>query len=92
VQLTPLWQLRFLWRQGVGIPILTALRFCRAIGVGLGFGPAKGRVDPCVVVIILIDKSHQAGDVISLGDPLVEYQTLGARYASVVTSGRQGKP
>jgi len=40
-------------------------------------------------VIILLDKSIKPGDVISLGDTFGWIQTLGARYASVVT--RDGK-
>ncbi|MGR3708843.1 MAG: mechanosensitive ion channel family protein, partial [Alterinioella nitratireducens] len=40
-------------------------------------------------IIILLDKSIKPGDVISLGDTFGWIETLGARYASVVT--RDGK-
>ena len=40
-------------------------------------------------IIILLDKSIKPGDVISLGDTFGWINTLGARYASVVT--RDGK-
>jgi small-conductance mechanosensitive channel len=66
------------------------LPFCRAaIGVGLGFGLQKVVSNLVSGVIILLDKSIKPGDVISLGDTFGWIQTLGARYASVVT--RDGK-
>ena len=60
-----------------------------AIGVGLGFGLQKVVSNLVSGVIILLDKSIKPGDVISLGDTFGWIQTLGARYASVVT--RDGK-
>ena len=60
-----------------------------AIGLGLGFGLQKVVSNLVSGVIILLDKSIKPGDVISLGDTFGWIQTLGARYASVVT--RDGK-
>ncbi len=60
-----------------------------AIGVGLGFGLQKVVSNLVSGVIILLDKSIKPGDVISLGETFGWINTLGARYASVVT--RDGK-
>jgi small-conductance mechanosensitive channel len=61
-----------------------------AIGVGLGFGLQKVVSNLVSGVIILLDKSIKPGDVISLGETFGWIQTLGARYASVVTrDGRE---
>lgn len=63
-----------------------------AIGIGLGFGLQKVVSNLVSGVIILLDKSIKPGDVISLGgsdDVFGWINTLGARYASVVT--RDGK-
>jgi len=69
---------------------LTGLAFLSgAIGVGLGFGLQKVVSNLVSGVIILLDKSIKPGDVISLGETFGWIQTLGARYASVVT--RDGK-
>lgn len=79
----------FMGVRAVGID-LTGLAFLSgAIGVGLGFGLQKVVSNLVSGVIILIDKSIKPGDVISLGDTFGWIQTLGARYASVVT--RDGK-
>ena len=67
-----------------GLAILTG-----AIGVGLGFGLQKVISNLVSGVIILLDKSIKPGDVISLGETFGWIQTLGARYASVIT--RDGK-
>jgi small-conductance mechanosensitive channel len=61
-----------------------------AIGLGLGFGLQKVVSNLVSGVIILLDKSIKPGDVISLGETFGWIQTLGARYASVVTrDGRE---
>jgi len=60
-----------------------------AIGIGLGFGLQKVVSNLVSGVIILLDKSIKPGDVISLGETFGWINTLGARYASVVT--RDGK-
>ena len=75
--------------KAVGVD-LTGLAFLSgAIGVGLGFGLQKVVSNLVSGVIILLDKSIKPGDVISLGDTFGWIETLGARYASVVT--RDGK-
>ena len=69
---------------------LTGLAFLSgAIGVGLGFGLQKVVSNLVSGVIILLDKSIKPGDVITIGDTFGWIETLGARYASVVT--RDGK-
>ncbi|WP_456386136.1 mechanosensitive ion channel family protein [Profundibacter sp.] len=60
-----------------------------AIGIGLGFGLQKVVSNLVSGIIILMDKSIKPGDVISLGETFGWINTLGARYASVVT--RDGK-
>jgi len=75
--------------KAVGVD-LTGLAFLSgAIGVGLGFGLQKVVSNLVSGIIILLDKSIKPGDVISLGDTFGWIETLGARYASVVT--RDGK-
>ena len=79
----------FLGLNAVGVD-LTGLAFLSgAIGVGLGFGLQKVVSNLVSGIIILLDKSIKPGDVISLGDTFGWINTLGARYASVVT--RDGK-
>jgi len=73
----------------VGINLTGLAVLSGAIGVGLGFGLQKVVSNLVSGVIILLDKSIKPGDVISLGDTFGWIQTLGARYASVVT--RDGK-
>lgn len=79
----------FVGLNAVGVD-LTGLAFLSgAIGVGLGFGLQKVVSNLVSGIIILLDKSIKPGDVISLGDTFGWIDTLGARYASVVT--RDGK-
>lgn len=79
----------FVGLNAVGVD-LTGLAFLSgAIGVGLGFGLQKVVSNLVSGIIILLDKSIKPGDVISLGDTFGWINTLGARYASVVT--RDGK-
>jgi len=79
----------FMGVRAVGIDLTGLAVLSGAIGVGLGFGLQKVVSNLVSGVIILIDKSIKPGDVISLGDTFGWIQTLGARYASVVT--RDGK-
>lgn len=79
----------FLGVKAVGIDLTGLAVLSGAIGVGLGFGLQKVVSNLVSGVIILIDKSIKPGDVISLGETFGWIQTLGARYASVVT--RDGK-
>ncbi len=79
----------FIGLRAVGFD-LTGLAFLSgAIGVGLGFGLQKVVSNLVSGIIILLDKSIKPGDVISLGETFGWIETLGARYASVVT--RDGK-
>jgi small-conductance mechanosensitive channel len=79
----------FMGVKTVGIDLTGLAVLSGAIGVGLGFGLQKVVSNLVSGVIILIDKSIKPGDVISLGETFGWIQTLGARYASVVT--RDGK-
>lgn len=76
--------------RALGIDLRGLAVLSGAIGVGLGFGLQKVVSNLVSGVIILLDKSIKPGDVISLGDTFGWIQTLGARYASVVTrDGRE---
>ncbi len=76
--------------KALGIDLTGLAVLSGAIGVGLGFGLQKVVSNLVSGVIILLDKSIKPGDVISLGDTFGWIQTLGARYASVVTrDGRE---
>lgn len=79
----------FIGVRSLGIDLTGLAVLSGAIGVGLGFGLQKVVSNLVSGVIILLDKSIKPGDVISLGDTFGWIQTLGARYASVVT--RDGK-
>lgn len=80
----------FIGIKSVGIDLTGLAVLSGAIGVGLGFGLQKVVSNLVSGVIILLDKSIKPGDVISLGDTFGWIQTLGARYASVVTrDGRE---
>ncbi|MGR3502412.1 mechanosensitive ion channel family protein [Pseudaestuariivita sp.] len=79
----------FIGLRSIGIDLTGLAVLSGAIGVGLGFGLQKVVSNLVSGVIILLDKSIKPGDVISLGETFGWIQTLGARYASVVT--RDGK-
>ncbi len=80
----------FVGVEALGIDLTGLAVLSGAIGVGLGFGLQKVVSNLVSGVIILLDKSIKPGDVISLGDTFGWIQTLGARYASVVTrDGRE---
>lgn len=80
----------YLGVRALGIDLTGLAVLSGAIGVGLGFGLQKVVSNLVSGVIILLDKSIKPGDVISLGDTFGWIQTLGARYASVVTrDGRE---
>ncbi|NKX43084.1 mechanosensitive ion channel [Roseibacterium sp. KMU-115] len=79
----------FVGLRATGIDLTGLAVLSGAIGVGLGFGLQKVVSNLVSGVIILLDKSIKPGDVISLGDTFGWIETLGARYASVVT--RDGK-
>lgn len=75
--------------QALGLDLTGLAVLSGAIGVGIGFGLQKVVSNLVSGVIILLDKSIKPGDVISLGETFGWINTLGARYASVVT--RDGK-
>ncbi|RPE63114.1 mechanosensitive ion channel-like protein [Pacificibacter maritimus] len=79
----------FIGLKAVGFDLSGLAVLSGAIGVGLGFGLQKVVSNLVSGIIILLDKSIKPGDVISLGDTFGWINTLGARYASVVT--RDGK-
>jgi small-conductance mechanosensitive channel len=69
----------------VGIDLTAFAVFSGAVGVGVGFGLQKVVSNLISGVILLMDKSVKPGDVIEVGDTYGWINTLGARYASVVT-------
>jgi small-conductance mechanosensitive channel len=69
----------------VGIDLTAFAVFSGAVGVGIGFGLQKVVSNLISGVILLMDKSVKPGDVISVGDTYGSVNSLGARYASVVT-------
>ena len=69
----------------VGIDLTAFAVLGGAIGVGIGFGLQKVVSNLVSGVILLLDKSIKPGDVISVGDTYGWINSLGARYASVVT-------
>lgn len=69
----------------VGIDLTAFAVVGGAIGVGIGFGLQKIVSNLISGVIILLDRSIKPGDVISLGETFGWINSLGARYASVVT-------
>jgi small-conductance mechanosensitive channel len=69
----------------VGIDLTAFAVFSGAVGVGIGFGLQKVVSNLFSGIILLVDKSVKPGDVIQVGDTYGWINTLGARYASVVT-------
>jgi len=69
----------------VGIDLTAFAVFGGAIGLGIGFGLQKIVSNLISGVIILLDRSIKPGDVIKVGDTFGWINSLGARYASVVT-------
>lgn len=69
----------------VGIDLTAFAVFGGAIGVGIGFGLQKVVSNLISGVILLVDKSIKPGDVIEVGETYGWINSLGARYASVVT-------
>lgn len=76
--------------QALGFDLTGLALLTGAIGVGIGFGLQKVVSNLISGVIILLDRSIKPGDVISIGDTFGWIDSLGARYASVVTrDGRE---
>lgn len=69
----------------VGIDLTAFAVFGGAVGVGIGFGLQKVVSNLISGVILLMDKSVKPGDVITVGETYGWINSLGARYASVVT-------
>lgn len=69
----------------VGVDLTAFALFSGAIGVGIGFGLQKIVSNLISGVILLADKSIKPGDVVGLGETYGWINSLGARYASVIT-------
>ena len=69
----------------VGIDLTGLAVFSGAVGVGIGFGLQKVFANLISGLLILADKSIKPGDVIEVANTYGWVNTLGGRYASVVT-------
>ena len=69
----------------VGIDLTGLAVFSGAVGVGIGFGLQKIFANLISGLLILADKSIKPGDVIEVAGTYGWVNTLGGRYASVVT-------
>lgn len=69
----------------VGIDLTAFTVFTGALGVGVGFGLQKIVSNLISGILILMDKSIKPGDVIEVGGTYGWVNSLGGRYASVVT-------
>lgn len=69
----------------VGIDLTAFTVFTGALGVGVGFGLQKIVANLISGILILMDKSIKPGDVIEVGETYGWVNSLGGRYASVVT-------
>lgn len=71
--------------EAVGIDLSAFTVFTGALGVGIGFGLQKTVSNLISGVMILMDKSIKPGDVIEVGGTYGWVNSLGSRYASVIT-------
>jgi len=69
----------------VGVPLEAFTIFGGAVGLGLGFGLQKVVSNFISGIILLLDRSIKPGDVIEVAGSYGWVNTLGLRYASVVT-------
>ena len=69
----------------VGIDLTAFAVFSGAVGVGIGFGLQKIFSNLISGLLILADKSVKPGDVIEVAGTYGWINTLGGRYASVIT-------
>ena len=69
----------------VGINLTGLAVFSGAVGVGIGFGLQKIVANLISGLLILADKSIKPGDVIEVAGTYGWVNTLGGRYASVIT-------
>ena len=71
--------------ESVGIDLSAFTVFTGALGVGIGFGLQKTVSNLIAGVMILMDKSIKPGDVIEVAETYGWVNSLGSRYASVIT-------
>tara|TARA_R110002111_G_scaffold91643_1_gene142470 strand:- start:174 stop:1481 length:1308 start_codon:yes stop_codon:yes gene_type:complete len=69
----------------VGIDLTALAVFSGAVGVGLGFGLQKVVSNFVSGIILLLDRSVKPGDTIAVAGYYGKIDSLGARYASVIT-------
>lgn len=69
----------------VGIDLTAFAVFGGALGVGVGLGLQKSVSNLISGVLILLDKSVKPGDVIEVSGTYGKVNSLGGRYASVIT-------
>lgn len=69
----------------IGIDLTAFTVFSGAVGVGVGFGLQKTVSNLIAGIILLLDRSIKPGDVIEVGGTFGWVNSLGARYASIVT-------
>lgn len=69
----------------VGIDLTAFAVFSGALGVGIGFGLQKSVSNLFTGMMILMDRSIKPGDVIEVGETYGTVNSLGGRYASVIT-------
>jgi small-conductance mechanosensitive channel len=71
--------------QVVGIPLTAFAIFGGAIGVGIGLGLQRAAANLISGLMLLMDKSIQPGDVVSIGETFGWVTSLGGRYVGVRT-------
>lgn len=69
----------------IGIDLTALAVFSGAVGVGIGFGMQKVVSNFVSGIILLLDRSVKPGDTIAVADYYGKIDSLGARYASVIT-------
>lgn len=85
VQVTLLASAVLLAISSLGIPLGALAIFSGAVGLGIGFGLQKIFSNLVSGVILLLDRSIKPGDVITLDDTYGRVNSLGMRFASVIT-------
>lgn len=69
--------------QIVGIPLTAFAIFGGAIGVGIGLGLQKAAANLISGLMLLLDRSVQPGDVVSVGGTFGWVTSLGGRYVGI---------
>jgi small-conductance mechanosensitive channel len=85
VQVTLLATAILLALSSLGIPLGALAIFSGAVGLGIGFGLQKIFSNLVSGVILLLDRSIKPGDVITLDETYGRVNSLGMRFASVIT-------